>query len=211
MDILILTEAERTDVLVAVDEVIRRGGIVAMPTDTVYGLVCDARNEPAVRRMFTMKQRPDQKVFPIFVKDIAMARQYAYISDAKARFLKAVWPGPVTAIFYHKEKLPALLTGGKDTIGIRVPDSAFILGLLAHLNSPFAQTSANISGQPPAKNAREVKKYFTLTGHQPDLLVDGGEVSGTSSTVVDCTGASPLILRTGPVSKADLDRMMNNF
>ncbi len=210
MQTLILTQGEHKEALGHAEEIIRRGGIVVMPTDTVYGLLCDACNEGAVRSMFAMKQRPDEKVFPIFVKDVAMARQYAYISDAKAGFLEKVWPGPVTAVFQHKEKLPAFLTGGKDTIGIRMPDNEFILELFARLGSPLAQTSANISGEPAAKNAEEVKKYFASTSRGPDLLIDGGQTPGTSSTVVDCTGVSPLILRTGPVSKADLDRMLKD-
>lgn len=211
MKVIVLGGISSRHILTRLTEMLGAGGVAVVPTDTVYGLIADARNEDAIRKMFAIKQRSQERAFPIFVRGIAMARQYAYISDAKARFLEGVWPGPVTAIFRHKEKLPTLITGGKGTIGIRMPDNAFILELLARLDSPLAQTSANISGEPVAKNADEVKRYFVSPEHQPDLLIDGGEVSGMSSTVIDCTGASPLILRTGPVSKADLDRMLNNF
>lgn len=190
--------------------VLRAGGVVVAPTDTVYGLLCDGTNAVAVEKMFAIKHRPQEKAFPIFVRDITAARRYAYISDVKARLLAAVWPGAVTAIFHHKEKLPAVLTGGRDTLGIRIPDHQFIAALLAKMDMPLAQTSANISDAPPARTAADAAAYFEGRETKPDLMVDGGEVSGVSSTVVDCTGASPLILRSGIVSKADIDRMFGN-
>lgn len=189
---------------------IMRGSVIAVPTDTVYGLVSDARNEDAVKRIFAIKRRPQERAFPIFVRDIAMARRYAYISDAKAKFLEHVWPGAVIVVFHHKEKLPAVLTGGKDTIGIRIPDHSFLSALLGRLDFPLAQTSANISALPPAKSADEIVGYFKDAAEEPDIIVDAGDLSGAPSTVVDCTGASPLILRSGMVSKADIDRMLRN-
>ncbi len=205
-----LGEVPYVAVLMRAIGVTQSGGIAAVPTDTVYGLVCDAQNEAVIRRMFVIKERSREKAFPVFARDIAMARRYAYISDAKAGFLEKIWPGPVTTVFHHKEKLPAALTGGRDTIGIRVPDHPFLSALLGRLGAPLAQTSANISGMPPAKNADEVKKYFDGAAEKPDLVIDGGEVSGVSSTVVDFTGAAPLILRSGVLSKADIDRMLGN-
>lgn len=190
---------------------IGRGGVVAVPTDTVYGLVCDARNEDAIRRVFAMKERPQEKAFPVFAKDIATARQYAYISDAKAKFLGRVWPGAVIAVFHHKEKLPPALTGGKDTLGIRIPDHPFLSALLSRLDFPLAQTSANISDMPPAKSCEEVERYFTGKKDEPDMILDGGVVPGVPSAVIDFTGASPLILRSGMVSKADIDRMLGGL
>lgn len=191
--------------------IIAGGGIVAVPTDTVYGLVADARNEDAVRKTFVMKKRPPEKAFPVFVKDIAMARRYAYISDAKAKFLAEIWPGPTTVVFHHKEKLPAVLTGGTDTIGIRIPGHHFLSALLGRLDFPLAQTSANIADMPPAKTADEIAGYFKNPAAQPDLIIDGGELSGAPSTVVDCTGVSPLIVRSGIVSKLDIDRMISGL
>lgn len=207
---IILSEALATAPVEAA-VVIAEGGVAVVPTDTVYGLVCDAHNEDAVKRMFAIKRRPQERAFPIFVRDIAMARRYAYISDAKARFLKHVWPGAVTFIFYHKEKLPAVLTGGKDTVGIRIPDHPFATALLARADSPLAETSANISDMPPAKNREEIRRYFENESALPDLVIDAGEISGAPSVVIDCSGASPLILRSGIMSKADIDRMLENF
>ncbi|MFY9462936.1 MAG: L-threonylcarbamoyladenylate synthase [Candidatus Sungiibacteriota bacterium] len=190
--------------------VVQAGGVIISPTDTVYGLVCNGFNESAVRKMFAIKHRPQEKAFPIFVRDIAMARRYAYISDVKARMLEKIWPGAVTAVFHHKEKLPPVLTGGRNTIGIRILDHPFLAALLAKLDMPLAQTSANIAELPPARTAAEAAAYFEKNPDQPDLIIDGGEISSISSTVIDCTGASPLILRSGIVSKADIDRLLGN-
>ncbi len=210
MEVIALNDAPYVPALMRAISVSQAGGVIVAPTDTVYGLLCNGTDEAAVRKMFAIKHRPQEKAFPIFVRDIAMARQYAYISDAKAKFLAEVWPGAVTAVFHHKEKLPEALTGGRDTIGIRIPNHPFIAALLEKLDMPLAQTSANISDGAPAKTAAEAAAYFEKNPDQPDVVVDGGSVSGISSTVVDCTGASPLILRSGLVSKADIDRMLGN-
>ncbi len=204
MRIISLTEVSEDEAAARVAEMTKSGGVAGVPTDTVYGLVCDARNTEAIRRMFMMKKRPREKAFPIFVKDIATARFYAYISDVKAGFLEKVWPGGVTAVFQHKEKLPPVLTGGLPTLGIRIPDAPFLSGLLMRLDFPLAQTSANISDSPPAKTATEAVAYFQNEKEQPDIIIDGGPLGGASSTVIDFTGAHPLILRAGPVSKRDL-------
>ena len=210
METAVLNEERFAEALERSATVIRSGGIVVAPTDTVYGLLCHVDNEAAIRKMFAIKNRPREKVFPIFVRDIAMARRYAYISDAKAKFLMQVWPGALTAIFHHKEKLPSVLTGGRDTIGIRIPDHPFITALLEKLDMPLAQTSVNVTDAPPARAAAEAAAYFEESRDQPDLIIDGGEISGISSTVIDCTGVSALIVRSGVVSKADIDRMLGN-
>lgn len=188
---------------------IAQGDVVVVPTDTVYGLVCDARNDRAIRRIFAMKERPEEKAFPVFVKDIAMARRYAYISDAKAKFLERVWPGAVTVVFHHKEKLPPVLTGGKDTLGMRIPDHSFLSDVLGRLDVPLAQTSANISDMPAARSCEEAEAYFRDAKERPDIVVDGGTLPGNSSTVIDFTGAAPLLLRAGPIAKQDLDALLS--
>jgi L-threonylcarbamoyladenylate synthase len=210
MEITIFTEvrAGNGEIPERVGHIFRGGGIAALPTDTVYGLVCDAGNEDAIRRMFAMKKRPEEKAFPIFVKDVAAARYYAYISDTKARFLEKVWPGPVTVVFQHKDKLPPILTGDLSSLGIRMPDHLFLQGLFSRLDFPLAQTSANISDKPAAKTAAEVLAYFEKEKERPDLMVDGGLLPGTSSTVIDFTGEEPIILRAGQLKKSDLDLLL---
>lgn len=210
METVALGDAPYVTALMRAVSVLQAGGVIVVPTDTVYGLLCDAANATALEKMFAIKHRPREKAFPIFVRDIAHARRYAYISDVKAKFLARVLPGPVTAVFHHKEKLSAALTGGRDTIGIRIPDHPFITVLLEKLAVPLAQTSANISDAAPARTAAEATAYFEKNPDRPDIIIDGGPVSGVSSTVIDCTGVSPLILRSGIISKADIDRMLGD-
>lgn len=211
MRTIVLTDDSFVSALAEAKQVLASGGTVIAPTDTVYGILGSAADERAIRAIRAMKRRPEEKAFPIFVKDIADARRYSHISDAKAKFLERVWPGAVTAVFQHKGKLPDLLTGGRDTIGMRVPDHAFLLRLLAEFPTPLAETSANISSEPPAKTAAKALEYFVKNDIKPNLVIDGGTVPGVSSTVIDCTGASPLILRSGMMSKQELDRMLDSF
>ncbi len=210
MEVVVFTEVSQDKLCSRVTEMIRQGAVIAGPSDTVYGLFADATSEQAIRKMFAIKKRPEEKAFPIWVKDIVTARKFAYISDAKVRFLEKVWPGQVTVVFQHKEKLPQVLTGGKDTIGIRIPNHPFLLDLLKRLDTPLAQTSANVSGKPPAKTAQGAIAYFEEQEHQPDLVIDGGEVAGIASTVIDFTGKDPLILRMGMMTKRELDEIISD-
>lgn len=197
-----------------VARVLRSGGLVISPTDTVYGILGDAADESAISKMFALKNRPAQKAFPVFVQDIAMARRYAYISDAKARFLEKVWPGPVTVVFRHKEKLPKVLTDGLDTIGMRIPCDPFLIEVLKRVDAPVAQTSANISNEPPAETVEQIKEYFEKSKTPPvqpdhpggpELVIDGGQLIGRPSTVIDFARDNPVILRAGTVTKEELD------
>lgn len=208
IETIALGELTRASALLRARTLIRQGSVVAVPTDTVYGLVADAANEDAVEKVFRIKGRSRAKALGVFVKDIPAARRIAYISDAKARFLNRIWPGPVTVVFKHKEKFSARLTGGGDTIGIRIPDYPFLASLLARLDTALVQTSANAAGMPPAMSADQVKTYFQNERDRPDLIIDGLTLRGTPSSVVDFTGARPLISRAGPISKSDLDAMI---
>jgi L-threonylcarbamoyladenylate synthase len=206
-----LNDKNSKKILSEVERILRLGGLVIVPTDTVYGIIGDATKAEAVKKIFAVKKRPREKVFPIFVKNVNEARKIAYIADAKAKFLERIWPGPLTVVFQHKEKLPKILTGGKDTVGIRMPNNSFLLELLSRLDFPLFQTSANISEKPPAKNIEEIKEYFGKAEAKPDLVVDGGELKGKSSTVIDYTGKEPMILRVGLVKREELDRILESI
>lgn len=232
MKIVALKEKNCNKILAQVKKVLQSGGVAVVPTDTIYGIVGDATRPDVVKKIFAMKGRAAEKALPIFVKNVKEARKYAYISDAKAKFLEKAWPapletarpqgpsgaqaragsltgpGPVTAIFQHKEKLPKILSGGKDTIGVRIPNHPLLLELLSRLDFPLAQTSANISGMPAARDVKNVEIYFGKAKTMPDLVVDGGEVLGKPSTVVDFTGKEPVILRAGLISRAELDEVL---
>ncbi len=208
---IISPEDSKAIALVKAEQVIRAGGIVALATDTVYGFIADATNEKTIARLFELKHRPQEKAFPLFVRDIAMARWYAYISDAKARFLERVWPGPVTVIFHHKEKLPDILTAERETIALRMPDNPFILDLLKRMDIPLAQSSANISGALPAKNAQEIVMNFENEKQKPDLIIGGDVDTDTPSTVIDLTANHIRMVRTGVVGREELETLMNSL
>lgn len=204
METISLNEINLSAAIAKAVVVLQVGDIVIGPTDTVYGIFGNATNEEAIKKIFALKQRSQKKALPIFIKDIGMARQYAYISDAKVKFLEKIWPGAVTVIFHHKGKLPKILTPEKNTIGLRIPDHSLLIELLARLDFPLIQTSANISGKPPAKNLKEIEEYFDLQELKPDLVIDAGEIFSASSAVIDFTRNEPIIVRSGVITKKDL-------
>ncbi|MBI2042683.1 MAG: threonylcarbamoyl-AMP synthase [Candidatus Nealsonbacteria bacterium] len=158
---------------------IKNGQVLVCPTDTVYGLICSFLDKKAVRRMFVIKKRPKNKLFPVFVKDIKMAGGLANINSTQKEFLQKAWPGPVTCILPLKK--------GPGTIGIRIPNHKFVLNLIRH-TGPLAQTSANISGQPASTRINEVIKQFEGRKNQPDLIIDAKNLAKSEpSTIIDLT------------------------
>ena len=187
--------------------VLDAGGVCVVPTDTVYGIVADAGSEAAIEKLAATKEWRGERSLLVFMQDIAHARQFAYISDAKARFLEKIWPGAVTVLFQHKGKLAPNISGG-DTIGMRMSGYSFVRDLLEKLKRPLVQTSANISGGPPAKNIAEIFRYFEAHDPKPDLIIDGGEIAGAPSTIINFVHDMPLIIRSGVVTKSDLDALL---
>lgn len=205
---ILLTNENAGEVLIDIEEVICQGGIVILPTDTVYGIVGDARSEHAIKKAFSVKQRPEEKAFPVFIGSISDARRWAYVSDQKAAFLEHVWPGAITVVFQKKGELPALLTGGKDTLGLRMPDHPFLLRLFSFFDFPIFQTSANVSFEEPARTPEDIVRSFGANDSAIDLFIDAGPLVGNPSTVIDYTGEHPIILRSGRISKVELDRLL---
>lgn len=209
-EIIILRDRQK-EAIEKAETIIKNGGLIVIPTDTVYGIVGDATQAKTVERLYALKVRPREKAFPIFMRDIAMARWFAYISDAKARFLEHVWPGPLTVIFHHKEKLPSVLTARHDTIALRIPRISFVSSLLARLDVPLVQSSANISGMPVAKNSEDIIAAFADQKQNLDLIIDGGEVAGMPSTIIDFTANQPRLVRSGVMTKEDIDSFFQNL
>lgn len=162
-------------------EKIKRGGVVVYPTDTVYGLGVNALDEKAVKKVFEIKKRDFKKPISIIVRDIKMAKEVANFAQSTERILEKILPGPVTVILFKKKILPDILTGGSNKIGIRIPDHKFTKALMEKLDFPITTTSANISGK---------------------------SIKGRASTVVDLTGSKPQILRTGPIMKKELSKIL---
>ena len=181
--------------------ILKQGGIVAFPTDTVYGVGTLAFDNAAIESIYTAKDRPLEKAIPILIGDMSDLDKVAdNIPEMALRFAARFWPGPLTCIVPKKRTLPPAVSA-TETVAVRIPDHPDALTLL-RAAGPMAVTSANISGQASPSTAQEV--YDQLNGRIP-LILDGGETpGGTASTIVDCTGEKPVILREGPLTMENL-------
>ena len=176
--------------------IIKNGGLVVIPTDTVYGLLADARNKKAVEKIFKIKKRSKMKPIAIFVKDIKTGKKYAFNDRKQEEFLKKNWPGKITVILKSKNNLSEGVMAKNKTIGIRIPDCKLVNLLLEKMNFPLAQTSANISGGEATTKIREVLEQFAGKRITPDLIIDAGDLSNNRpSKIVDLTQEKPLIIR----------------
>lgn len=188
-------------------EVLKSGGIVAFPTDTVYGLGAVCTKEEAVRKLFQAKGRDEGKPLSILVGSIAQAKLLAEeMPESANALMEAFWPGALTIVVKKKPDIPSCVTAGKDTIGIRMPDSETARKLILSAGSPLAAPSANTSGKRSSVTAEDVKE--DLSG-KIDFLLDGGRcLLGLSSTVVDLSGKTPQILREGSITKSMIDEVL---
>ncbi len=183
-------------------EVLRAGGVVAMPTDTVYGVGVALDAEDGLPRLFAAKDRPLDRAIVLLVADIEQAASVGVLSGAARLLAERFWPGGLTLVLPQVPgaRLPAVLTAGAATIGVRLPDHESPRAL-ARVLGPLPVTSANLSGRPDARDATEV---LAQLGARIDLVLDGGPArGGTPSTVVDCSGDLPRVLRAGAVAPAD--------
>ncbi|HEY5629420.1 MAG TPA: L-threonylcarbamoyladenylate synthase [Candidatus Limnocylindrales bacterium] len=182
---------------------LRSGGIVAVPTDTVYGIAADIALPDAIERLFAAKQRPPEKAVAVLLADAAQARELGVVSRAAAVLAERFWPGGLTLVLpvRPEARLPRVLAAGAPTIGVRVPDHAAPRALAAALG-PLPTTSANRSGEADARDAREILERL---GESLALVLDGGPIrGGPASTVVDCTLDWPSILREGAIPSAEI-------
>lgn len=201
MQILKLDMAQ--DYMPIVDRVVQvfqRGGSAVVPTDTLYGLGCNALDPAAVGRVIDIKHRSHIKALPMLVRDLSWARELAHITSEQEKVISSFWPGKVTFVLPRRDIVPGVLCGGGQTVGIRAPDYPFIQMLLRHLGYPLAGTSANLSGHEPTFDAQVVAAEFQKSAPQPNVIVDAGILPESDpSTVVDLTGRQPRILRQGAV------------
>ncbi len=182
-----------------------RGGTVVFPTDTVYGLGCDATNEAAIKKIYKIKKRSEQKPLTAIVRDIAMIKKIAFLDSRLEKTIGEVVPGALTIVLEKKFNLPPILTGGKKTIALRVPDYKLTHWLSENMGRPYCGTSANISGKPATTKIGEILKYFEKAAVKPDIILDAGDLKFSEpSTILDLTQAQPKITRVGPVSKDKL-------
>jgi len=187
-------------------EVLRGGGLVAFPTETVYGLGADALAPAAIAKIFLAKQRPADNPLIVHVADVDGARALVREFPALAGRAATLWPGPLTLVLRRNERVPDATTAGQDTVALRVPDHPVALALLRACGRPLAAPSANRSGRPSPTLAQHV--LADLDG-RVDLILDGGPTRhGLESTVLDLTGRRPLLLRRGAVTLEQLQALL---
>lgn len=178
--------------------ILKKGGVIAYPTESFYALGVLASDEEAVRKLFEIKKRPADKPLPIVVADIdILSSVVKEIPDQARNLMRRYWPGPLTLIFEANDNVSELLTGGTGKIAARVPGHGAALDLARSLKLPLTATSANPSSLPPAEDADAVKKYF---GSTIDLIIDSGKSpGGKPSTIVDVTVDPARTLREGSI------------
>jgi len=186
-------------------EILKSGGLVAFPTDTVYGVGALAFDGNAIDSIYTAKDRPAEKAIPILISEIMDTVKVVTEFPETARILASrFWPGPLTCVLTKKPTLPEAVSA-TSTVGVRIPDHA-VARILFRSTGPMAVTSANISGQPSPSSAEEV--FEQLSGRIP-LIIDGGRTpGGVPSTVVDCTSNEIQILREGPISLDNINSVL---
>jgi L-threonylcarbamoyladenylate synthase len=202
------TEIIRADHPVALThaaDILTHGGLVAFPTDTVYGLAVLPFQEEYVERLYIAKGRNSDRAIAVLLGEYEQLGQVARdIGETARRWAQVFWPGPLTLIVPCQESIPEMLSS-KPTIGVRIPDHPVALSLL-QMVGPLAVSSANLSGQANANTAQEV---FDQLNGRIHLILDGGRtLGGVPSTVVDCSVADPVILRQGPLTLEDLMRVL---
>jgi len=186
--------------------VIRRGGVVAIPTDALYALVCDPLNLHAVGGVFAAKGRHSERALPFLVSDVVMAEELA--KEISTRFYllaRHFWPGPLTIIVPASSKVPLKVTGNTGRLAMRQAKSKLATALLERLSQPLIATSANLSGQPTLTSGIEV---FGVMDGRVDLVLDGGPVTGVGATTVDVTEPYWRVIKEGAILEKDLAEVL---
>ncbi len=195
---------DKTTVGVAL-EVLKKGGLVVSPSDTVYGLLADATNKEAIEKLIAFKERPPGKPISIFVSDFNMLAKYVKIKENQVRLLKQLLPGPFTVVLDSRHQVINLLESEKGTLGVRIPDFKFIIDLVCQSGRPVTATSANLSNSPPHYQIETLMKELPRAKKDLlDLVIDMGKLPRNKpSTVVDLTEPKIKIIREGDIITAN--------
>lgn len=187
-------------------KILKNGGVVAIPTETVYGLAANALDEKAVAKIFAAKGRPADNPLIVHITDAKDIEKYAYPNEKAAALAKKFWPGPLTIILPKKDCIPDIVSAGLDTVAIRYPSHPVARAIINAAGVPLAAPSANISGKPSATTAKHVLKDF---GENIDAVIDGGTCDcGVESTVVTVATEPPVLLRPGFVTPEQLREIL---
>jgi L-threonylcarbamoyladenylate synthase len=203
-------DAPQRDAIEEAAKWIRAGEIVALPTDTLYGLAVDAFNADAVARLFAAKGRPEDRGIPLVAADRAQIEEHvAPLSGSGARLAERFWPGPLTLLLPAPRALAAAVSAGTGKVGVRVPADRCARAICAAVGRPITATSANISGEPATADPSEVERTL---GDRIMFLFDAGPVrGGAPSTIVDVTTAEPTLVRAGAVSLDEIHACLHEL
>lgn len=188
-------------------EVLRNGGVIIFPTETVYGIGADLRQPQAIERIYAIKERPRDLRLLIHCADVSQARGVVReLPEPAGRLIDAFLPGPLALILYRSPLVPDIVTAGGETVGIRIVDNPYFAAIARTLGAPLAGTSANLSGAPPTNDFRAIDPEII---RRCDLALDAGVAgSGRPSTIVDLTRDPPVILRAGEIDPAQVQALL---
>lgn len=190
-------------------QIIKNGGLVLFPTETVYGLGANGLDAEAVKKIYTAKGRNSDNPLILHISDIEMLGKIAKdISDVEFSLMNAFWPGPFTIILNKTDLVPSVVAGGLDTVGVRMPSNEIARNLIKFSNVPIAAPSANISGRPSGTNIEDI---YQELGDKVDYIIDGGDCNiGVESTVVRVIDGVPHILRPGKITAEEIQEIAGN-
>lgn len=181
-------------------EILRVGGVAAIPTETAYGLAADAMNAVAIKKIFLIKGRPISKPLPLIAASSAMVKKFFFLNKRELVLAKRYWPGPLTLLLRLKKKFPRVLVLGRKKLAVRVSSSKIAMTLSRALKSPIIATSANLSGKSECYSASAVRKAFSSRWHKPDMILEGGRIPKRKpSTVIEVSGGKIKVLRQGQI------------
>ena len=186
-------------------DILRNGGVISVPTDTVYGICASINSEKAYNKLIDVKKRPKNKAFPVMCANEQQIENIAVVNVIARKIIRAFMPGPITIILSKKNQLPDYVTNGKNTIAVRMATSKVLEELIKKVESPLFMTSANKSGEPECNSLDDIEKMCPLL----DAMLDGDIVFGKSSTIIDCSSDEIRILRTGPISIEQIMKVIN--
>ena len=190
-------------------QIIKKGGIVIFPTETVYGIGTNGLDEKAIKKLYDVKQRPLNKPISLLVNNIEMVEKIAKnITEVEYKLMERFFPGPLTIILEKRDIVPDILTSNTNTVGIRMPSGEIAKKLIKFAGVPLATSSSNISGKPSGTNINDIKKDFE---GKVDCFVDNGESElGIPSTVIRIIDNIPHILRQGVISEEEIRKVIAN-
>lgn len=186
-------------------EVLRAGGVVIYPTDTLYGLGADAFSDEAVEKIYRIKARDESRPVHCVVTDIEMASQYAEINETARKLAEKFFPGPLTIVVEKKSEVQEGIARHARAVGFRIPKNDFCGALARELGKPYTTTSANVSGKPTMSTVSKILEQFGRAGNEVDLVIDAGELPKSfASTVVRVLGSEIRILREGAIPSREI-------